>query len=696
MNIKNLDNNIFVLETKNTHYVLGVDKNSNNRHIHWGEKCDCSDYCMYYHREENAHHTYLDEIQQEYTPFGKTMYRDCALKATFSDGCREVNAKYIKSEIKNNTLKLFFQDEYYPLEFILNYTAYENYDIISRNVTVKNNGNDTIVFEKLSSAEFTLPGVKPYNFKNTNGAWGGEWLETNTTLDGGSLVYESRKGISGHSNSPYFIAYQNADEKSGDVYFASLAYSGNFKISATRDIYSVTRIIIGMNDFDFSFSLNSKESFDTPVVYFGKTVGFGEMTRQMNRFSIENILPKQFNDKPLPVLYNSWESTEFDIDVAQQTALAQKAAQIGVELFVMDDGWFGKRNNDNAGLGDWFVNKEKFPNGLNELIQNVNNLGMDFGLWVEPEMVNPDSDLFKAHPDWAYHYDTRKANELRNQLVLNMTRSDVQEYILNILDRLLTDHNIKYIKWDMNRPFSETGAENLPNPKMLYYLHTKAVYDIVDALKERHPDVAIETCASGGGRSDLGALSHYDQAWTSDNTDGIDRMTIQKGYSLLRPIKTMRAWVTDISWINKPCSLDFRFNIAMQGSLGVGANLVDLTDEELEICKKNIELYKEIRDIVQFGDLYRMLNIEDDGVLMNEYSNADKSRSVAFIAANGTKFFKKRIPIKFDGLDESKRYALTFDGETLEKSGAYLMNVGIPAHIRCVDYNRIIILDEVK
>ncbi|MGN1421640.1 MAG: alpha-galactosidase [Eubacterium sp.] len=697
MKIIDLKNNIFVLETENTHYVIGVDKNGHNRQLHWGKKCNIDDYYIFGcdWGDENANHTSLDEMKQECTVFGGTMYRDCVLKATFADGCREINPKFVKSEIKGNTLSLTFADKLYSLEYDLNYTLFESTDIIARNITVRNTGTEPIIFEQLKSAEFSLPGIKPYKIKNTNGAWGGEFIQTESLLDGGALVFESRKGISGHNNSPYFIAHRNADEKQGDVYFASLAYSGNFKVSAARDLYGITRIILGMNDFDFEYTLKAGEHFDTPVVYCGYTNGFGEMSRQMNRFCIENVLPKQFNNKILPVLYNSWEATEFDVNVKHQTELARLAAEMGVELFVMDDGWFGKRNNDRAGLGDWFVNKEKFPNGLDELIQNVNNLGMDFGLWVEPEMVNADSDLFRAHPDWTYHYDTREASELRHQLVLNMTRKDVQEYILNVLDKLLTDHNIKYIKWDMNRPFSETGAENLENPKMLYYLHTKAVYSIVDTLKERHPDVAFESCASGGGRCDLGALSHYDQAWTSDNTDGIDRMTIQKGYSLSRPTKTMRAWVTDIAGINKPCSLDFRFNIAMQGSLGIGGNLLKYSKEDLEICKKNIEFYKEIRDIVQFGDLYRILDAEEDEILMNQYVTPDKSLSVAFIAARGTRFFKKRVPIIFDGLDESKKYKLHLHGEDFEKTGSFLMNVGIPIHVHGAYFNEAVVLTEI-
>lgn len=689
--------NIFILETKNTHYVLGVDEHGYNHHLHWGKKCDVNDYFIKEGADENSNHTMLDNFKQEYTPFGQTMYRASAVKAVFSDGCRDIVLKYDGYEAQDNFLKLNFSDKAYPFEISLNYLIYENSDIITRWTSVKNNSKDSVYFEKLYSAEFNLPSKKPYIFKNTNGAWGGEFLETNVKLESGSFVSESRRGTSGHNQSPYFVAYQNADEKSGDVYFAALSYSGNFKVKAERDLFSTTRVILGMSDLDFSFELKAQEEFNTPKVFCGFTTGgFGDMTRQMNKFAINYVLPKSFNTKPLPVLYNSWEATYFDVSAENQKSLAEIAADIGVELFVMDDGWFGQRNNDDAGLGDWFVNKKKFPNGLDELIEHVNRLGMDFGIWVEPEMVNRNSDLYRAHPDWAYHFDKRQSCELRNQLVLNMTKPEVQEYIFNCINSLLNNHNIKYIKWDMNRPFSEAGGENLHCPQMLWYLHTKAVYDIVDKLKALHPDVAIESCASGGGRSDYGALSHFDQVWTSDNTDGIDRMVIQKGYSLLRPTKTMRAWVTDIAGINKPCSLDFRFNISMQGALGIGGNLTKYSKEDLEICKKNISLYKEIRDLVQFGNLYRNMDIDKDEILFNQYVNDEKTKSVAFIAANGTRFYKKNVPMLFDGLDSSKRYTFTFDNKTYEKSGAYLMNVGIELQVRGVDYNRIIIINEVK
>lgn len=694
MSIKILDNKVFILETKNTHYVFGIDDLGYNRHIHWGKKCKPEDYDMLVEGDENSNHSYLDWYKQELTVFGLTVYRDCTVKAQFSDGCRELELEYTGYNADDNKLTVCFKDKYYPIEICLNYQVFDDSDIIKKYISIKNTGTDDIVFDRLFSAEFTLPSNKPYTFKNTNGAWGGEFIECSTTLEGGYAVWESRRGASNHNNSPYFIAYQNADENTGDVYFASLAYSGNFMVNASRDLFSTTRVHMGMSDFDFSHTVKGGEVFDTPAVYCGHTQGFGEMSRQMNRFAVSHILPKQFNKELLPVLYNSWEATGFNVTVAEQTKLAEIASKIGVELFVMDDGWFGQRKDDHAGLGDWYVNEEKFPNGLGELVDNVNKLGMDFGLWVEPEMVNPDSDLYRTHPEWAYHFENREASELRHQLVLNMTIPEVQEYIFNMVDDLLSNYNIKYIKWDMNRPFSQAGAENLDNPKMYSYLHTKAVYDIVDRLKEKHQDVQIEACASGGGRAELGALSHFDMVWTSDNTDAIDRMTIQNGYSLLRPIKAMRAWVTDISGCNKPTSLDFRFNIAMQGALGLGGNLLKYSEEDLEISKKNIALYKEIRHIVQFGDLYRLMTIEKDEVLMTQYVTADKKQSVAFIAANGTKFFKKRIPIKFAGLDENSDYKFTLQGKAYKKSGAYLMNVGIPAFIRGVDYNEIIKIEQ--
>ena len=693
-------NNIFIIQTKDGnseyHYVFGIDKFQTNHQIHWGKKCCADDYFINELGHQNSNHSNLDEYTQELTPYGLTMYRNYDLKARFSDGCREISLDYCGYEQDGNSLKVKFKDKHYPLEVVLNYETYDDSSIITKWITVNNLGDDSIIFEKLFSGEFSLPGVKPYKFQNTNGSWGAEFKKTETLLDGGSLIFESRKGTSSHTNSPQFVAYQNADENSGNVYFAVLEYSGNFKVEASRDLFGKTRVGMGLNDFDFEYELKSGESFDTPKIHFGLTQGFGNMSRALNRFAINHIFPRNFANTPLPVLYNSWEATWFDVNTADQSKLAKLAAKAGVELFVMDDGWFGQRKDDHAGLGDWYVNKEKFPNGLDELINNVNASGMDFGIWVEPEMVNPDSDLYRNHPEWTYHYETRTPCELRNQLVLNMTKPEVQTYIYNCINDLLTKHNIKYIKWDMNRPFSENGSENLKYPKMIWYLHTKAVYDIVDKLKENHPDVQFECCSSGGGRADWGAFKHFDMVWTSDNTDAIDRIVIQDGYLLTRPTKAMRAWVTDTEGYNRKTPLDFRFHIAMRGSLSLGGNLLKYSENELQEAKKQVDFYKSIRDIVQFGDLYRLLDIDNDEISSCIYVNEEKDKAVLFIAAVNTRCFKKKIPLYINGLKENAKYEFTFNNEKIVKSGAYLKNVGIPIEIREQYYNNIIIINEVK
>ena len=683
-------NNIFILETANTHYVIGADCRGYTHQLHWGAKCPADDYAFSKEANENATIPQPDSYRTEYTPFGKAMYHECAVKAAFADGCRDINLTYCGADVTDSTLDLTFRDEYYPLAITLHYRVYEDYDIITRSVTVQNTGAEEIVFEKLASGEITLPGTKPYHILNTNGAWGAEFMPTNTVLSGGKLVFESRRGISGHNTSPYFIAYRNADERSGEVFFANLAWSGSFSVELSRDVFGITRAVLGMNSFDFEYALPGGEAFTTPNIILGRAEGLGDMSRQLNRFGVEHVLPKGFADKPMPILYNSWEATEFHVNAKDQMALAEKAAAAGCELFVMDDGWFGARNDDHAGLGDWFVNKEKFPNGLGELIERVNALGMDFGLWVEPEMVNPDSDLFRAHPDWAYHYPHRHATEIRWQLVLNMTKPEVQEYIYDRLDTLLSENNIKYIKWDMNRPLSEAGGENLAHPKMLWYYHTKAVYDIVDRLKAGHPEVQFESCSSGGGRCDWGALYHYDQVWTSDNTDAVDRIVIQKNYALTRPTKTMRAWVTDWNWYNRHTPLSFRFNLAMRGTLSLGGNLSRYTDEEIALCKQYTDLYKELRNTVQFGDCYRLLDIDEDEIDATMYVNPDKSEAVLFIAAVFTRCMKKPMPLYFDGLDDGRTYAFDLDDEHYEKSGAYLKNVGIPLDVKQQYYHRII------
>ena len=558
---------------------------------------------------------------------------------------------------------------------------------------IKNGSAADVLIEKAASAEFCLPSKRPYVSTGFGGSWVGEFRQVPTEVKSGTLVYETHKGTSEHSFSPCFILSRDATEKSGEIFFGALAWSGSYKVEINRDFSGSTRAIIGLSDFDFSYILHPGEEFLTPSVFCGYARSFSEMSNGMNAFAVGHILPKRFAHEPLPVLYNSWEATWFDVNSEGQQLLAEKAADIGCEMFVMDDGWFGARDDDHAGLGDWYVNPRKFPEGLGPLVRKVKSLGMKFGLWFEPEMVNPDSDLYRAHPDWAYHYDTREPSLLRDQLVLNLTLPEVREYVFDSLDRLVGEYGIDYIKWDANRPFSESGAQNLENPRECRLRHIRAVYEIADRLKAKYPDLQIEACASGGGRAELGALSHFDMIWTSDDTDPIDRLEIQRGYSLLYPIKCMRAWVTDTNRDARPNDWDFRFNVSMQGSLSIGGNLLKFTDEEIAIHKKYISLYKSIRNTVQFGRFYRLADFERDGMYATEY--VDEKKAVLFICTDPNSFFSDEFyHVELEGLDAAADYTVTYGMDKATYGGDYLMNVGLDFEIYGTLASKIIIFEK--
>ena len=694
------NNGVFILETENTHYVMAVDCTGVLCHEHWGRKCaDIDDYkSTYTPWEKNSNHSARDMAKTEYLPYGGTCYRTPALVVTYADKCREAQLKYKDFEVTFEDedtflLEIILEDEHYGLEASLFYRLREGTDIIERFVKLRNRSENAITVNKIASAEFNLPSLRPYTATNFNGSWGAEFYREDTVLKNGELTYESKKGGSNHTHNPSFILTQNATEDEGDVFFGALAWTGNYKVELNRDFAGRTRAVIGINNFDFSYTLKPGQELDAPSVYCGYTKGLAEMSNQMNAYAVEHILPKSFNKAPLPVLYNSWEATWFNVSCEGQQKLAELAADIGCELFVMDDGWFGERKDDWAGLGDWYVNKEKFPDGLKPLIDKVKSLGMRFGLWFEPEMVNPDSDLYRTHPDWAYHYDTRDFDLLRQQLVLNLTKPEVKEFVFKVMDDMLCEYDISYIKWDMNRAYSQTGGENLENPQELWYRHVKAVYEIADRLKEKHPDLQLECCASGGGRVDYGALSHFDMVWTSDNTDPVDRLKIQHGFSLLYPIKCMRAWVTDTNRYSRPKDFDYRFNVTMQGSLSIGGNLLKYNEEELEIHRRYITLYKEIRETVQFGRLYRLADFENDHLYANQY--VKENQSVLFLCKNVNTFFNEKFyHVRLKGLDGLARYTVKYDGKEESYGGDYLMNVGLGFEMGGTLESKIIVLEK--
>ena len=617
-------------------------------------------------------------LQEEYPAYGGTKYFEPCLKATFADGVRDVVLQFDRAEILDTTIpevQITLRDAHYPLEVTLHYRVWEAYDLIERFVTLRNTGSDTIQVDRVWSAQWHVPPGGPYHLSHLHGRWANEFQLRHEELTEGVKVLESRRITSSHHHSPWFAVDRGqTSEDHGPLWYGSLAWSGNWKIAAEVTSFATTRLNIGLNDWDFAWQLEPETTFTTPSSYGGFTnQGYGTASRRLHDFIRERVLSD--GQSLRKVLYNSWETTYFDVDEESQAHFAEIAADMGIELFVMDDGWFHGRKTDHAGLGDWWPDAEKFPKGLGGLIRRVNDLGMDFGLWIEPEMVNPDSELYRSHPDWAIHFPTRARTESRNQLILNLAKPEVQDYLIEHLDRLLAENNITFIKWDMNRNVSEPGWSDAPrDARELWVRYVEGVYRVWDTLRQRHPGVVWQSCSGGGGRADIAILERANQVWVSDNTIPVDRLSIQAGYSHVFPANTMEAWVTDMGddWL----PLSFRFHVSMCGVLGVGADLRKWGEVEMEEARKWIALYKQIRPVIQNGDLYRLGSPFDDAFFGVQYVSKDQSESVLFaFHIHPTDLTLPRV-LHPQGLDPQRLYRIE-DADVPERSGAGWANIGV-------------------
>ena len=447
--------NVFGIMTKKTSYIFGVDNNGLLRHLYWGKRINnINDFVMDELVEVSSNDPVFEITKEEFPVYGGLRYKEVCLKAEFYDKGREIVYKYLGYDILENELIIKLVDDYYKLNINLHYKVYEEYDLIERWTTLENNSEHDIKIERLYSAQFHIP-YEGLNFSSVHGHWGAEQQRFVQKVNYGKIYVENRRGISTHNHNPYFILDKDANETSGEVYFGAFKLSGNFSGIVEQTQYGETLVQFGINPHDFEFNLKSKESFKTPSILAGySATGFETMSHNFHNFAKDNVLRKGLR----PVLYNSWEATEFKVNCDEQIKLAKKAKDIGVELFVVDDGWFGERDSINNGLGDWYVNRKKFPNDLNPLIEEVKNNGMKFGIWLEPEMVNPLSQLYKEHPDWIYHFENRPTDTSRGQYVLNITKEEVKEFVFNTLDELLSKYDIDYIKWDANRPISRSGV----------------------------------------------------------------------------------------------------------------------------------------------------------------------------------------------------------------------------------------------
>ena len=674
--------NVFALQSKNNSYVFGIDNMGLVRHLYWGSKIEnVDDFDMPTLVEVSTNDPVFEITKEEFPVYGSLRYKEHCLKASFIDGCRELVYSYEGYEVDGNELVIKLKDIHYDFNMNLHYKVYEEYDLIERYVTIKNNSENVIEIEKVHSGQFHIP-YEDLTFSNVHGHWGAEQQRFTQKVSYGKIVIENRRGISTHNHNPYFILDKNATETTGEVFFGALKLSGNFSGVIEQTQYGETLVQLGINSHDFLLKLNQGEEFISPAIIAGySNSGFETMTHNLHNFAKDNVLRSGLR----PVLYNSWEATEFKVSCDEQIKLAKKAKEIGAELFVVDDGWFGERHGIDNGLGDWYVNEEKFPNGLNPLINEVKAMDMMFGIWVEPEMVNPLSNLYKEHPEWIYHFDSRESDTSRGQYVLDVTKKEVKDFIYNMLDNLLTTYDIDYIKWDANRPMSQTNLE-----RDVWYKHIEAVYDIVKNLKLKHPNVLFEACASGGGRIDYGILGIFDDFWTSDNTDAYDRLFIQENYSYIYPIKAMRAWITDCpNFLSRRIiPMKFRYHSAMMGTLGIGCNILKFSEEEIELSKGLIEEYKNIRHIVQEGDLYRLENNSKNKYKLYQYMNGKEGLVFAFLPQS--ELGHRGTTIKFRALEKESTYLVKIDKNVIVKTGRYLMNHGLELKLYG-DYDSIII-----
>ncbi len=680
---------LWLLTTRESSYAMGVAPDGQLQHLYWGAPLWRSeDLPAATQRKDISSFDPHQMIENEEFPgWGGPRYYEPALKITRADGNRDLVLHYVSHKISGDRLDITLKDIKDDIEAELHYRVYEDVGIVSRYATIRNRSDQPIAIESAQSATWHVPRGIGYRLSYLSGRWAAETQLNQEPIHEGMKILESRLGHTGHNLNPWFaIDSGEADEAHGRVWFGALAWSGNWRISVEQTPYEQVRVTGGFNTFDFSYPLNPGQSLETPEFFGGFSAhGFSAASHLLHDLEREYIQPGGLKARPRPVLYNSWEATTFDVNEAGQRALADKAAKLGVELFVMDDGWFGARDNDRAGLGDWVVNPKKFPNGLAPLIKHVNDLGMDFGLWVEPEMVNPDSDLYRAHPDWVMNFPGRPRSELRNQLVLNLARDEVRDHLFSVLDKLVSENHIRYLKWDMNRTFSEPGwPEAAPAAQReLWVKYVLNLYDILHRLREKHPNLEIESCSGGGGRVDLGILRFVDEFWTSDNTEAFDRLRIQEGFSEAYAAKFMSAWVTDVPNTNgRSTPLQYRFLVAMQGALGVGANLNKWTADDEQLATRMIALDKRIRAVVQLGDLYRLLSPRKNDVTANEYVSKDGKEAVLFAFRHSQQYNVPAPAIALRGLDARSVYHLEamdnkLEDKSTELSGAYLMDHGV-------------------
>ena len=702
--IYNEKNKTFKLDTDNTSYIIQVYEENYLLNLYYG---DFIPDCFVPGRDKRTpnasfspanpvigeHGFSPDTAPMEFGTSGAGDFRISALEIRNSngdsvtdirycghkiyDGKKEIPqmpSSYVNSESEAQTLELYAKDAVTGAAVTLYYSVFPKYDIIARRIRVTNESPKKMRIERAFSLCLDLPDMD-YDMISLYGAHAKERNAERRPLAHGIQGIGSRRGASSHTQNPFMaLAKKGADEEHGSVYGFNFVYSGNFSALAECDFNCTTRVIMGIDPDTFSWELDGGESFDSPeaiMVYTSR--GIGEMSRLLHRFYNNNLIRGRYKTEKRPLLINSWEAAYFNFDSDKLVAFAKEAKKLGVEMLVMDDGWFGKRNDDTSSLGDWFVNEEKLQGSLGDLINRVNNEGLKFGIWYEPEMISPDSDLYRAHPDWCVHVEGREPMLGRNQYVLDVSRKDARDNIWEQMYKVLSENNIEYLKWDFNRNICDAGSALLPPERKEEFFHRfiLGTYDLMNRLVTAFPNILFENCSGGGGRYDPAMLCYSPQIWASDNTDPIERLYIQFGTSMCYPASSMGAHVSacDRTGYGTKC------NVARWGTFGLELDPTKLTDEETETIRNQIKDYHRNYELVNRGDLYRLISpFENPYRAAWQFVSPDKSRTM-FTLVTMRREFRQHLIVKLHGLDPDAYYRNEETGDVF--SGALLMNAGL-------------------
>lgn len=706
-------NKVFHLHNDQISYLISIEDGGTLSHLYFGKRINDYHNQLKYPRIDRGFSGNLpqslerrfsrDTLPKEYSSAGEMDYHSPAAIVRNSDGSNALFLEYdgyeildgkptlkslphawVKNDDEAQTLIIKSIDQKSKLIFDLSYTIYRKYPIIARSVRVENKGNEVCYLEKISSMQIDFVGR---NFESITlpGAHANERHIEREKIGEGIHEFGSIRGTSSHQMNPFIaLVDPNTDEVSGEAYGFGLVYSGNHKFELQRDQINQIRLNIGINDYNFKWKLSPSDEFVTPEVLMTYSDhGLNQMSQAFHAIIHDRVIRSKYKDQVRPILVNNWEATYFNFDEEKLKPIVDKAKELGIEMFVLDDGWFGHRDDDNSSLGDWKVDTNKFPQGLNHFAKYVHQKGLKFGLWFEPEMISIDSDLYRKHPDFLMHVPNRLPSPSRNQYVLDLGRKEVRDNIFDQVDQILSANAIDYIKWDMNRSLSDIYEADLPADQQgeTYHRYCLGFYDLLNRITEKYPDLLIEGCSGGGGRFDIGAAYYTPQIWASDNTDAIARLKIQKGTSLVYPqsMMTSHVSVTPNEQNGRVTSFETRGIVAMCGDLGYELDLTKLTQEEQEAVKNQVSQYKKIRRVTQYGKFYRLDNTDNPNQEVWMTVSKDKNEAVASVVNVLAYAQPYLFKLKFLGLDAHKKYQDQETGQVY--GGDELMNVGLYAPI---------------